>query len=267
MVDDNPEQQKAARQVHFDEDPVSNVFVFPRPAPNIILRVTPPSPQSFAPRTDANASSPTPTSGTKRSHREISPSLEPSRSGADTPSSGGDDLLGCNTAENEQRWSRGHESGAIEDSRTSQMPNARTPTQGVWFVIANPLTVQHFLYSYGDVRESLDTTRRVLDELVTDFVTELCFEASRSAQLAGRQKIKIDDIRFACRKSPMYLGKIQDIQEKKEVIDNARKTLDVNDDKITKSNVKALEDEPPLGDDDDDVDMDTQISRGKGAGK
>jgi transcription initiation factor TFIID subunit 13 len=115
------------------------------------------------------------------------------------------------------------------------------------------------------VRESVDTTRRVLDELVTDFVTELCFEASRSAQLAGRQKIKIDDIRFACRKSPMYLGKIQDIQEKKEYIDNARKTLDVNDDKITKSNVKALEDEPPLGDEDDDPDMDTQMSRGKGA--
>ncbi|KIN06635.1 hypothetical protein OIDMADRAFT_38869 [Oidiodendron maius Zn] len=122
--------------------------------------------------------------------------------------------------------------------------------------------LQHFLYSFGDVRDSLDTTRRVLDELVTDFVTEICFEASRSAQLAGRQKIKIDDIRFACRKSPMYLGKIQDIQEKKEVIDSARKALDVNDDKITKSNVKALE-EPPLGDDDDDPELDTQISRGK----
>lgn len=130
--------------------------------------------------------------------------------------------------------------------------------------VANLHTVQHFLYSYGDVRESLDTTKRVLDELVTDFITELCFEASRSAQLAGRQKIKIDDIRFACRKSPTYLGKIQDIQEKKEFIDNARKTLDVNDDKITKSNVKALE-EPPLGDDDDDPDLDTQVSRGKGS--
>ena len=60
----------------------------------------------------------------------------------------------------------------------------------------------------------------------------------------------------------MYLGKIQDIQEKKEVIDSARKALDVNDDKITKSNVKALE-EPPLGDDDDDPELDTQITRGK----
>jgi transcription initiation factor TFIID subunit 13 len=129
---------------------------------------------------------------------------------------------------------------------------------------ADPRPVQHFLYSHGDVRGSLDTTKRVLDELLTDFITELCFEASRSAQLAGRQKIKIDDIRFACRKSPAYLGKIQEIQEKKEEIDRARKTLDVTDDKITRSNVKAME-EPPLGDADDDMDADAHASRGKGA--
>lgn len=54
------------------------------------------------------------------------------------------------------------------------------------------------------------------------------------------------------------------MQQKKEAIDNARKTLDVNDDKITKSNVRALE-EPPLGDGDDDPDVDTQMPRGKGA--
>ncbi|PSS27295.1 hypothetical protein M430DRAFT_93493 [Amorphotheca resinae ATCC 22711] len=122
--------------------------------------------------------------------------------------------------------------------------------------------LQHFLYAHGDVPHSLDTTKRVLDELLTDFITELCFEAHRSAQLAGRQKIKIDDVRFACRKNPLYLGKIQEMQEKKDEIDRARKTLDVNDDKITKSNVKALEEEP-LGDADDDMDMDTRTIGGK----
>jgi transcription initiation factor TFIID subunit 13 len=52
------------------------------------------------------------------------------------------------------------------------------------------------------------------------------------------------------------------MQEKKDEIDRARKTLDVNDDKITKSNVKALEEEP-LGDADDDMDMDTRTIGGK----
>jgi transcription initiation factor TFIID subunit 13 len=128
----------------------------------------------------------------------------------------------------------------------------------------SPHLVQHFLYSHGDVQQSLDTTKRVLDELLTDFITELCFEAHRAAQLAGRQKIKIDDIRFACRKNPVYLGKIEEVQQKKEEIDRARKMVDMNDDKITKSNAKTFEEEP-LGDADDDIDVETRTVGGKSA--
>ncbi|CZS90487.1 related to TFIID subunit TAF19 [Rhynchosporium agropyri] len=111
--------------------------------------------------------------------------------------------------------------------------------------------LQHFLFAHGDTPNSLESTKRILDELLTDFITELCFEAHRSAQLSGRQKIKPDDIKFACRKNPEYLGKINETFNKKTQIEEARKLLDQNDDKITKSNVKALEEEP-LGDGDDD---------------
>jgi len=115
--------------------------------------------------------------------------------------------------------------------------------------------LQHFLFAHGDVPQSLETTKKVLDELITDFITELCFEAHRSASLAGRQKIKLDDIRFACRKNPLYLGKIEEMLDKKSEIDKTRKLMDPNDDKITKSTLKAFEEEP-LNDADDDVDMD-----------
>jgi len=125
--------------------------------------------------------------------------------------------------------------------------------------------LQHFLFAHGDVQQSLDPTKRVLDELLTDFITELCFEAHRSAQLSGRQKIKLDDIKFACRKNPNYLGKMQQMQSSRTLIENARKLVDQNDDKITKSDVKALEEEP-LGDADDDVDMDTRTIGGKSTG-
>ncbi|KAH8821171.1 transcription initiation factor IID, 18kD subunit-domain-containing protein [Xylogone sp. PMI_703] len=127
--------------------------------------------------------------------------------------------------------------------------------------------LQHFLYAHGDVSQSLDSTKRTLDELLTDFITELCFEASRSASLAGRQKIKLDDIKFACRKNPTYLGKIEEVFGKKDEIDRARKTLDVNDDKITKDNVIAMAgEEEPLGEGDDDVDMDSRTVGGKSTG-
>lgn len=129
MADDTPEQQrKPARQVHFEEDPVSNVFIFQRPTPNIILRLTPLSPHLSAARETSTISPPTLTAATKRSHRDISPSLEPSRSEilstANTLSSGIGDLLGGNAANNEQKWSLGHVLGGIEDSKTSQTPSA-----------------------------------------------------------------------------------------------------------------------------------------------
>ncbi|KAF8855088.1 putative transcription initiation factor TFIID subunit 13 [Acephala macrosclerotiorum] len=125
--------------------------------------------------------------------------------------------------------------------------------------------LQHFLFAHGDTPHSLESTRRVLDELITDFITEVCFEAHRSAALQNRQKIKLDDIKFACRKNPMYLGKIEEVSQKKVEIEAARKLLDQNDDKITKSNVKALEEEP-LGDADDDMDLDTKTIGGRSTG-
>jgi transcription initiation factor TFIID subunit 13 len=58
---------------------------------------------------------------------------------------------------------------------------------------------------------------------------------------------------------------MQQMQSSRTLIENARKLVDQNDDKITKSDVKALEEEP-LGDADDDVDMDTRTIGGKSTG-
>jgi transcription initiation factor TFIID subunit 13 len=59
-------------------------------------------------------------------------------------------------------------------------------------------------------------------------------------------------MKFTCRKNPTYLGKMQDTLDKKMEIDKAKKLVDVNDDKITKSDVKGLEEELGDGDDDDE---------------
>jgi transcription initiation factor TFIID subunit 13 len=90
------------------------------------------------------------------------------------------------------------------------------------------------LYAHGDVPNSLDSTKKVLDEMLSDFIVELSFEADRAAQLAGRQKVKVDDFKFACRKDPVKLGKIQEVFDKKAEIDAIRKAVDTSDDKITK---------------------------------
>jgi len=125
--------------------------------------------------------------------------------------------------------------------------------------------LQSFLFAHGDFQQSLEPTKKVLDELITDFITELCFEAHRSASLAGRQKIKLDDIIFACRKNPLYLGKIEEMLDKKKDIDQTRKLINPDDDKIAKSAVKALEEELTAAD--DDVDQDVASKPGKSFGK
>ncbi len=124
--------------------------------------------------------------------------------------------------------------------------------------------MQQFLYAHGDVPQPLEQTKRVLDELLTDFITELCFETGRSAQVAGRQKIKLDDVKFACRKNPVYLGKIKEVLEKKTEIEKARKLVDQNDDKIMKS-AKVLEEKLGAEDDDPDAMIGVRTIRGKSA--
>ncbi|KAM3074713.1 hypothetical protein ACMFMG_008135 [Clarireedia jacksonii] len=99
--------------------------------------------------------------------------------------------------------------------------------------------MRQFLFAHGDVFDSLDTTIKTLDVITTDFIVELCFEAARAAHAAGRQKVKLDDVKFACRKNPAYLGKIEEIFAKKNEIDEAKKTFDATDDKIAKTSGKV----------------------------
>ncbi|KAL2020754.1 hypothetical protein VTK56DRAFT_7952 [Thermocarpiscus australiensis] len=85
------------------------------------------------------------------------------------------------------------------------------------------------LYSHGDVRAPLPETVRVLDEVLTEFIQGVSFEAARAAQHAGRQKVKFEDFEFAMRRNPWYMGKIQEVFEKKKEIEAARKNFSIED--------------------------------------
>ncbi|KAK4149781.1 transcription initiation factor IID, 18kD subunit-domain-containing protein [Chaetomidium leptoderma] len=85
------------------------------------------------------------------------------------------------------------------------------------------------LYGHGDVRAPLNDTVRVLDEILTEFIQGVSFEATRAAQHAGRQKVKFEDFEFAMRRNPYYMGKIQEMFEKKKEIEAARKGFNIED--------------------------------------
>ncbi|KAI1434973.1 transcription initiation factor IID, 18kD subunit-domain-containing protein [Xylaria sp. CBS 124048] len=98
----------------------------------------------------------------------------------------------------------------------------------------NPKEIAALLYAYGDVRDPIPETVRVLDEIVTEFLEGVCFEASRHAQVAGRQKLKFDDFEFALRHNPQYLGKVKAMIEKRQSIKEMRKTFNQDDDALMK---------------------------------
>lgn len=98
----------------------------------------------------------------------------------------------------------------------------------------NKPAVSVLLYGHGDVPAPLPETVRVLDEILSDFVQGVAFEANRAAHHAGRQKIKAEDFQFAFRRNPAFLGKIQEVLEKKADIDSARKIFKDSEAELSK---------------------------------
>ncbi|KUI67576.1 Transcription initiation factor TFIID subunit 13 [Cytospora mali] len=92
-----------------------------------------------------------------------------------------------------------------------------------------------FLIAHGDSRQPLPETIRVLDEILTEFIQGVSFEATRVAQLAGRQKVKYEDFQFAMRKNPVFLGKAAENKELREIIDKQRRVF--NEDEMIKEDV------------------------------
>ena len=99
------------------------------------------------------------------------------------------------------------------------------------------------LYAHGDVQNPLPETVRVLDEILTDFMQSIAFEATRAANYSGRQKIKYEDFEFAFRKNPAFLGKVQEVFEKQREIKKAREILRDGEDEIMKDAADEGEEE------------------------
>ncbi|KAI0137129.1 transcription initiation factor IID, 18kD subunit-domain-containing protein [Xylariales sp. AK1849] len=128
------------------------------------------------------------------------------------------------------------------------------------------------MYAYGDVGEPLPETVRVMDEILTEFVEGICFEASRHATVAGRQKLKFDDFEFSLRRHPEYLGRVRTMIDKRIEIKNMRKAFQPDDDAVMKSHGKEEGKRPRsavgaaeelLDDDDDDPDIAEAINSKK----
>ncbi|CAF9943458.1 MAG: Transcription initiation factor TFIID subunit 13 [Alectoria fallacina] len=81
------------------------------------------------------------------------------------------------------------------------------------------------LYAYGDDKEPLPETVRIVDEMATDFIIETCFSAAKSAECCSRSKLKVDDFKFAIRGDPVLLGRVNELLAMDKHINTARKAF------------------------------------------
>jgi transcription initiation factor TFIID subunit 13 len=66
----------------------------------------------------------------------------------------------------------------------------------------------------------------VLDEILTDYIIEMCHSAAHLASHARRNKVKVDDFKFALRRDPKKLGRVQELLHMTQVIKRAREQFD-----------------------------------------
>lgn len=89
--------------------------------------------------------------------------------------------------------------------------------------------VSSLLYAYGDVAQPLPETVQCLDELVSGYLVDVCSSAFRAAQNCQRNKLKLEDFRFAVRHDPIKLGRAEELIATNKLITEAKKQFNGSD--------------------------------------
>lgn len=82
------------------------------------------------------------------------------------------------------------------------------------------------MYAFGDVPNPHPESVAVLEDILQDYIVSVCHEAFRMAMTANRQKIKVDDFKFAIRNDYKKLGRVDELLVMQREIAEARKTFD-----------------------------------------
>ncbi|KAF1988126.1 TFIID-18kDa-domain-containing protein [Aulographum hederae CBS 113979] len=100
-----------------------------------------------------------------------------------------------------------------------------------------PGELANYLYAFGDPGPPLANTIETLDAIVTDFIIEVCHSAAECATYSRRQKIKVDDFRWALRKDSVKYSRAMELIQKEKVMKEARRAF--NTDKEQAETLKA----------------------------
>lgn len=89
--------------------------------------------------------------------------------------------------------------------------------------------LKSLLYAYGDSQTPNIETIHMLEDTVTSYLIDVIMEANKVRKLQKRNKFHESDLRFALRKDPVKLGRVQDLSALTKEISKANKMFDVNE--------------------------------------
>lgn len=95
------------------------------------------------------------------------------------------------------------------------------------------------MYAYGDVAFPSASSVDTLQDILEEYLTDICHETYRIARSGKRAKIKIDDIKFALRNDPRVLGRVEELLVLQKSISDARKQYDTSEGKLKSEMEKA----------------------------
>ncbi|EPX71731.1 transcription factor TFIID complex subunit Taf13 [Schizosaccharomyces osmophilus] len=88
--------------------------------------------------------------------------------------------------------------------------------------------LKSLMYAFGDDLNPAPDSVNVLEEIVVDYINEMCLEAARIA--GNRNKVKVDDFKFALRNDPKKLGRVEELLVLQKMIADTRNVMKYNKD-------------------------------------
>ncbi|ORY87057.1 transcription initiation factor IID, 18kD subunit-domain-containing protein [Protomyces lactucae-debilis] len=105
-----------------------------------------------------------------------------------------------------------------EKDRKARAPLRRQPNAALF-----GKDLRSMMYAFGDEAPQADSVQ-VMEDILVDYISELCSEAGRVA--GQRQKVKVDDFKFALRRDTKKLGRVEELLTMQKEIQQARKLFD-----------------------------------------
>lgn len=84
------------------------------------------------------------------------------------------------------------------------------------------------MYGFGDDPHPRNDTVELLEDMVTEYLTDILLQAGKASRLHG-SKLRTDDLLFALRKDPKKHARVEELLFMNEELKKARKAFEMEE--------------------------------------